>query len=81
MWVDVQGAQRKVLHGARETLRRTRFLYIECHGEPMYEDEPTLHELVAMLPGWEVIARWPEDLLLLNTKFSATRSSSTGINA
>jgi len=75
MWVDVQGAQRKVLEGAKRTLERTRCLYIECHAEPLYEDEPTREELVRMLPGWEVIALWPEDLLLLNTKFELGRTS------
>ena len=79
MWVDVQGAQRKVLEGARNTLNKTRFLDIECHPEPLYEDEPTPQELVEMLPGWEVIAQWPTDVLLLNTWFSATPSSSTAI--
>ena len=74
MWVDVQGAQRKVLKGAWRTLNTTRFLYIECHQEPLTEDEPTPQELVHMLPGWEEIARWPTDLLLLNTRFSATTS-------
>ena len=66
IWCDVQGAQRKVISGARETLAKTRMLYIEVHPEPMYEDEPTFEELLQLLPGWEVVERYPADVLLHN---------------
>lgn len=65
IWADVQGAQRKVLRGAEATLRRTRYLYIEVHPTPMYEDEPTFEELCAMLPDFEVVQRYPADVLFL----------------
>jgi FkbM family methyltransferase len=63
MWVDVQGAQRKVIAGGQRTLNNTRYLYIECHPTPMYEGEPTFEELCALLPDFELVARWPADLL------------------
>lgn len=63
LWVDVQGAQRKVLAGAREVLLRTDYLYIECHREPLYEAEPNRDELMAMLPGWSVVEAWDDDIL------------------
>jgi FkbM family methyltransferase len=63
LWVDVQGAQRKVLAGARELLLRTDYLYIECHREPLYEGEPNRQELIAMLPGWSVVEAWDDDIL------------------
>lgn len=63
LWADVQGAQRKVLAGARELLTRTDYLYIECHRQPLYESEPTCDELTALLPGWQVEARWEDDVL------------------
>ena len=66
MWVDVQGAQRKVLAGAPETLQRTRYLYIECHPIPLYEGEPTFEELCGLLPDFAVVKRWPSDVLFRN---------------
>ena len=66
LWVDVQGAQRKVLAGAPETLKRTRYLYIECHATPLYDGEPTFEELCALLPGFSVVRRWESDVLFRN---------------
>ena len=70
LWVDVQGAQRKVLAGAPATLRRTRYLYIECHPTPMYEGEPTFEELCGLLPGFAVVKRWHADVLFRNTSLT-----------
>lgn len=67
LWVDVQGAQRKVLAGAQATLGRTRYLYIECHPTPMYEDEPAYEELCGLLPGFVVMKRWGADVLFRNS--------------
>lgn len=66
VWVDVQGAQRKVIAGGAATLRRTRYLYIECHPTPMYEGEPTFEELCALLPDFAVVKRWPGEVLFRN---------------
>lgn len=63
LWVDVQGAQRKVIAGATSTLRRTRYLYIECHPTPLYEGEPSFDQLCALLPDFVVVKRWTADVL------------------
>lgn len=63
IWADVQGAQRKVLAGARELLTRTSYLYIECHRQPLYDGEPSHDELCGLLPGWDVVQKWDDDLL------------------
>jgi FkbM family methyltransferase len=63
LWVDVQGAQRKVIAGAQAVLSRASYLYIECHPEPLYDGEPTFEELCELLPGWDVVKRWPADIL------------------
>lgn len=67
LWVDVQGAQRRVLAGAQSVLSRTHWLFIECHPAPMYENEPTFEELCALLPGWRVVQRWSADVLFERT--------------
>jgi FkbM family methyltransferase len=74
LWVDVQGAQRKVLAGAPDTLRRTRYLYIECHPTPMYEEEPTFDELCRLLPEFAVVKRWSGEVLFRNTRLTPRRS-------
>lgn len=68
IWADVQGAQRQVIGGAAETLKRTRYLYIEVHPSPMYDGETTFEELCALLPDWEVVQRYPADVLFQNVK-------------
>jgi len=49
IWADVQGAQRDLIEGGRETLGRSQYLYIECHQQPLYDGEPTQEELLEML--------------------------------
>jgi FkbM family methyltransferase len=71
IWADVQGAQRKVIAGAQKTLARTRFLYIECHETPCYEDEPTADELIALLPGFDPLATYERENILFQNRFDA----------
>ena len=68
LWADVQGAQRKLIAGAREVLARTDYLYIECHRAPLYEGEPTFAELCLLLPDWQVWRQWDDDVLFRRTK-------------
>jgi FkbM family methyltransferase len=64
IWCDIQGAQRRFIAGAQASLAKTTLLYIEVHPEPQYEDEPTFEELCALLPDWNVLERFPADVLL-----------------
>jgi FkbM family methyltransferase len=73
IWADVQGAQRQVIAGGQLMLSRTRYLYIEVHPEPMYEGEPTFEELCELLPYWEVVQRYPADVLFANKKMWGIR--------
>ncbi len=70
IWADVQGAQLEVIAGAQRTLRWTRYLYIEVHPEPMYDGEPTFEQLCAALPDWEVVERYPADVLFRNRRLT-----------
>jgi FkbM family methyltransferase len=87
MWVDVQGAQRKVLAGARATLQRTRYIYIECHPTPMYEGEPSYEELCDLLPGFVAVKRWEAEALFRNSALTTVspwrfrRATLTGLAA
>lgn len=67
VWADVQGAEADLVRGATEALARTRFLYTEYSDDELYEGQPTLRELLGMLPGFEIVRRYADDVLLRNT--------------
>lgn len=71
IWADVQGAQRRLIAGGRLALAVTRYLYIECHHEPLYEGEPTQVELIAQLPGFEPLAVYDQDNILFKNRHFA----------
>lgn len=67
IWMDVQGAEHRVFRGGSEVLRRTRYLYTEYSDVELYDGQLGLVELLQeFLPGWRVLARFPNDVLLQN---------------
>jgi FkbM family methyltransferase len=69
IWADIQGAEPELLRGGQETLRNTRFLYTEFVEIGLYEGHLPLDELLAMIPDWKVVTRFPNDILLENRAF------------
>jgi FkbM family methyltransferase len=69
IWADVQGAEGDVIRGGEQALRRTRFLYTEYSDDELYEGQPTLSEILALLPAFRVLELWPDDVLLENRSF------------
>lgn len=67
IWADVQGAEADLVRGGTEALARTRFLYTEYSDVELYEGQPTLRALLGMLPGFEIVRRYADDVLLRNT--------------
>ena len=65
----MQGAEGDMIAGGQATLARTRYLYTEYSNEEIYEGEPTLEALLAMLPKFSVVKRYPSDVLLKNMAF------------
>lgn len=61
IWTDVQGAEALLIQGAAEALKRTRYFYTEYYDTPMYEGQPNLKQLQAMLPGFELVAKYHTD--------------------
>ena len=70
IWMDVQGAERDVLAGGKKTLARTRYLYTEYSERELYEGQYTFRQLIKALPGFEVVIRYPADVLLRNARFA-----------
>lgn len=71
IWADIQGAEGDMIRGGRETLKRTHYLYTEYSNDEMYEGQPKLHQIIAMIPEFRIVEIWPEDVLLENTRFEA----------
>jgi len=69
LWVDIQGAERDMIAGGQRTLARTRYMMIEAEPEvELYEGQALKPELIALLPGWEVIEDFGYNLLMRNTR-------------
>jgi len=74
IWADVQGAQMKLVCGAYWTFHKTRYLYIECHERPLYEEEPSQADLVAVMRclGYEPVGVYDlNNILFVNRKVAA----------
>jgi FkbM family methyltransferase len=72
LWADVQGAERDLIAGGQAALTRTRYLFTEyCpDGEEWYEGQATYSELMALLPGFQVVQKWQHDVLLVNRELA-----------
>lgn len=66
IWADVQGAEGDLIAGGHRTLQRTKFFWTEYSDSEWYEGQPTLRELAAMLPDFEIIRTFPKDVLFWN---------------
>lgn len=64
LWVDIQGAERDMIAGGTETLKRTRFIMIEAEEVEMYEGQALKPELLALLPDFEVVEDFGYNVLL-----------------
>lgn len=68
IWMDVQGAEGDVIAGASKILESTRFLYTEYSNNELYDGQPSFRNLLARVPSFDVVARYPGDVLLRNRK-------------
>lgn len=64
LWVDIQGAERDMIAGGTEALKRTQFIMIEAESVEMYEGQALKPELLALLPDFEVIEDFGYNVLL-----------------
>jgi FkbM family methyltransferase len=64
IWADMQGAEVDLIIGGSRILDRTRFLYTEYSDEELYEGEITLQQILQLLPHFEVVHRYADDVLL-----------------
>ena len=63
IWADIQGAEGDLVRGAPRTLARTQFLYTEFSDRELYEGQPDLSQLCDMLPDFEPLAIYQDNVL------------------
>jgi FkbM family methyltransferase len=77
IWCDVNGAEVDFIRGAQETLKRTKFMYIEYSNKELYYGQQTMHEILALLDTWTVEIKYPGEhfgnLLLRNEGYGRDR--------
>jgi FkbM family methyltransferase len=66
IWADVQGAEIDLIRGAERVLAKTRFFYTEYSNRELYEGQVNLRQLMKMLPQFELVRRYPADVLFRN---------------
>jgi FkbM family methyltransferase len=67
LWVDIQGAEAAMIEGGKRALAHTRFLLMEAEEVEFYEGQLPRHELLKLLPSWELIQTFGPNVLLRNT--------------
>jgi FkbM family methyltransferase len=72
IWADVQGAEENLIRGGREALRHTRYLYTEYSNRELYEGQIGLRKIRNLLPDFDVLYRFENDVLLKNKKKCAS---------
>jgi len=66
IWMDVQGAEDKVLSGGKTILENTSYIYTEYSNIEMYKSQPNLEKIKMMLPNFDIIKDFGGDVLLKN---------------
>lgn len=70
LWCDIQGAEAKMIAGGRAALYHTRYLFMEVESVELYAGQALRPALLAMLPGWQMVADFGENVLLSNPGFT-----------
>ena len=69
IWADVQGAEKDLILGAKETLKRTKYFYTEFMEYEVYEGQVyDYSEICKMLPDFDVEHKFDYDILFTNKK-------------
>src|ERR1051325_11640050 len=63
---DVQGAEGEMIRGGRAALARPRYFFTEYSDDQLYRNQPSLSQILAMLPTFRVVELWSDDVLLEN---------------
>lgn len=75
IFADVNGAEAEMIEGATETLKNTKYLFLEVSDKELYKGQKSMEEIIAMLPGWKLVAVYNDyerfaDILLKNESYN-----------
>ena len=66
LWIDTQGAEGDVIKGGQETLKHTKYLFIEYALVEHYKGQVLVKEMIDMLPNFELVGKFQENLFMRN---------------
>lgn len=66
LWCDAQGAEAEIISGGKRSLKNTRYAFLEADEIAFYSGQSTKNELLALLPGWELLQDFGYNILLRN---------------
>ncbi len=75
MWADVQGAERNLIGGGKNTFsKKVKYFFTEFSKTELYQGAPNLGEILQLLPGYaleEIVWQWEHDgnALLRNEQY------------
>jgi len=75
IWMDVQGAEIDVFSGGINSLTKTRFIYTEYSNRELYKGQFHLRQLIKHLKIFDVVIRYPWDVLLRNKQLTGRPST------
>tara|TARA_B100000085_G_C18558423_1_gene518620 strand:- start:1072 stop:1713 length:642 start_codon:yes stop_codon:yes gene_type:complete len=55
IWADMQGAELDMILGASDILNTVKFINVECHNPPLYEDDASIDDIKSELKDFEVV--------------------------
>jgi len=59
LWSDIEGSERELINGGRNTLKNTKYFYTEYHTSEFYRGQALLDELIDMLKNdFEVVEKF-----------------------
>lgn len=69
-WIDVEGATELIFKGAGHTLPNIGYIYVEYSDVERYAGEPNLEKIQALLPMFDTVEVFENDVLLRNKKWT-----------
>lgn len=69
IWADVQGAEDKLIKGAKNILKNTKYLYTEYSNKEYYSGQIGLKNIIDLISSdWVIVKDFGTDVLLKNKK-------------
>ncbi len=66
IWADVNGAEYKMIQGATESLKKTKYLYTEFSEDGIYENCLTKQKIKEILPNFKELFTYRNNILMEN---------------